>query len=83
MSARELSVFVHDLSIADLPTHVIEQGQRCVLDLLGTGAVGAGTPLSRLACEHAARHFGAVGVGARMLFDGRRVSPVGAALAGE
>jgi len=82
LSARELSVFIHELRFADLPMHVIGQGQRCVLDLLGIGAVGAGTPLSRLACEHAARHFGAVGVGARMLFDGRRVSPVGAALAG-
>ncbi|MBA2699718.1 MAG: MmgE/PrpD family protein [Nocardioidaceae bacterium] len=77
-----MPVFVHELRFADLPTHVVEQGQRCVLDLLGVGAVGAGTQLSRLACEHAARHFGAVGTGARMLFDGRRVSPVGAALAG-
>lgn len=82
LSARRLSAFIHELRFADLPTPVIEQGQRCVLDLLGIGAVGAGTQLSRFACEHAARHFGAVGVGPRMLFDGRRVSPVGAALAG-
>jgi len=82
LSARELSVFVHELSFGDLPSQVIEQGQRCVLDLLGIGAGGAGTQLSRFACGHAARHFGAVGVGPRMLFDGRRVSPVGAALAG-
>lgn len=83
LGAREVSGFIHDLRFADLPSHVVEQGQRCVLDLLGIAAVGAGTQLSRLACEHAARHFGpAVGAGARMLFDGRRVSPVGAALAG-
>lgn len=83
LGARQLSGFIHDLRFADLPSHVVQQGQRCVLDLLGVAAVGAGTQLSRLACEHAARHFGAVGgAGARMLFDGRRVSPIGAALAG-
>ncbi len=80
--ARELSGFIHGLGFVDLPLGVVAQGQRRVLDLLGIAAVGAGTRLSHLACEHAARHFGAVGAGARMLFDGRRVSPVGAAMAG-
>ena len=82
LGARELSGFIHDLRFADLPWHVVEQGQRCVLDLLGIAGAGAGTRLSRLARDHATRHFGAVGAGARMLLDGRRVSPVGAALAG-
>lgn len=82
LGPRELSDFIHDLRFADLPPRVIQQGQRCVLDLLGNAAAGASSQLARLACEHAARHFGAVGAGARMLFDGRRVSPVGAALAG-
>lgn len=87
LDTRELSDFIHDLRFDDLPWPVVEQGQRCVLDLLGIAAVGAGTRLSQLACGHAARHFGAgtdagAGAAARMLFDGRRVSPVGAALAG-
>jgi 2-methylcitrate dehydratase PrpD len=74
--------FVHDLSYDDLPSQVVEQAQRCVLDLVGVAAAGTATPLSRLVCKHVAHHFGAVGSGVRMLFDGRRVSPVGAALAG-
>ena len=79
----ELSGFIHDLRVADLPAEVVQQGQRCLLDLLGIAVAGSGTQLSGIARRHAARHFGAVGdTGARMLFDGRRVSPVGAALAG-
>lgn len=53
-----------------------------MLDLLGVAAAGLATPLSGLIRAHAQRHFGAGGPGARMLFDGRRVSPPGAALAG-
>lgn len=78
----EVVEFVHGVRPGDLPAAVIEQGKRCVLDLLGVGASGAGTPLSLIACDHAAGHFRAAGAGARMLYDGRRVSPVGAALAG-
>jgi 2-methylcitrate dehydratase PrpD len=39
-------------------------------------------PLSRLIREHAVEHFAAGRRSARILFDGRAVSPVGAALAG-
>lgn len=79
---RALSAFVHEVSFADLPTNVTEQAQRCLLDLLRNGAVGSGTQLSRTACEHADRYFNTRSAGSRMLFDGRRVSLVGAALAG-
>lgn len=81
-AAGDLSGFIHDLGFADLPGDVVRQAQRCVLDLLGVAGAGAGTPMSRLACRHAVRHFGSAGVGARLLFDGRRASSVGAALAG-
>ncbi|MDQ3707981.1 MAG: MmgE/PrpD family protein [Actinomycetota bacterium] len=75
--------FLHELGFADLPDVVVEQAQRCLTDLLGVGAAGSSTALSRIVRDHAVRHFGAgTGGGARMLFDGRRVSPVGAALAG-
>ncbi len=82
LDAGELPAFIHDLRLSDLPKDVSEQGRRCVLDLVGIAAVGVDTPLSRIARGHAARHFGTVAAGARLLFDGRRVSPVGAALAG-
>ena len=75
--------FIHDLCYDDLPDRVIRQAQRCLLDLIGTAAGGTVTDTSRLIRNHAARHFGAgSGPGARLLFDGRRVSPPGAALAG-
>ncbi len=74
--------FVHEVRFGDLPASVAGQAGRCVLDLLGTAAGAVTTPLSRLIRDHAACHFGSPDLGARILFDGRRVSPVGAALAG-
>ncbi|MFT3688261.1 MmgE/PrpD family protein [Paenirhodobacter sp.] len=68
----------------DLPGPVQAMARRCLLDLLGTAAAGRGTPLSRIICIHAIRMFGASGpdFAARILFDGRRASLAGAALAG-
>jgi 2-methylcitrate dehydratase PrpD len=75
--------FIHDLRYDDLPDHAVRQAQRCLLDLIGTAAGGSTTDTSRLIRNHVARHFGAgSGPGARLLLDGRRVSPLGAALAG-
>lgn len=66
----------------DLPADVQHMTRRCLLDLIGVGAAGATTPLSHIIRDHAAAQFGAGTVSARMLFDGRAVSPAGAALAG-
>lgn len=66
----------------DLPADVRRMTKRCLLDLIGVGAAGATTPLSRIIRTHAAAQFGAGATAARMLFDGRAVSPAGAALAG-
>lgn len=74
--------FVHRTTLEHLPGSVVEQALRCLRDLIGVAVAGTATPLSRLARDHAARHFGAGDVGARMIFDGRVVSPVGAAFAG-
>ncbi|WP_428030184.1 MmgE/PrpD family protein [Ancylobacter sp.] len=75
--------FIHDLSYADLPPDVAALARRCLLDLVGVAASGRRTDLARIVTNHAARQFGAgEGRGARMIFDGRRVSPVGAAYAG-
>lgn len=81
MSAPVLS-FIHELSFADLPEPVVAQSKRCLLDLIGVAAAGSSTRLSRIIGDHVVRHYGAGNGGARLLFDGRRASPPGAALAG-
>jgi 2-methylcitrate dehydratase PrpD len=73
--------FIHSLDFADLPSEVVALGQRCLIDLVGVAAAGRRTELSRIVRDHAARQFGAGEASARLLFDGRRVSPSGAALA--
>jgi 2-methylcitrate dehydratase PrpD len=79
-----LSDFIHLTRYEQLPPHVLAHTRRCVLDLLGVAAGGTQTRLSVIIRHHAAGHFGCSGQGkgARMLFDGRHVSPLGAVLAG-
>ena len=74
--------FIMQTKWGDLPDDVQAMTGRCLLDLIGVGAAGATTPLSQMIRDHAASQFGAGGASARMLFDGRPVSPAGAALAG-
>lgn len=76
--------FVNSTQYGGFPVAVQAMASRCLLDLLGTGAVGARTELARLATQHAWRFFGPGGDEAAvpMLFDGRKSSCVGAALAG-
>ena len=82
MAQPALAEFVLEAEYPDLPEHVVAQARRCLIDLLGVAAAGSATQLSRIIRNHAARHFADGGqAGARLLFDGRRVSPVGAALA--
>ncbi len=80
--APEVNEFIHELRIGDLPDSVAAMGRRCLLDLLGVGAAGTRTPLGVMISDHAAGHFGAGSHSAPILFDGRMVSPAGAALAG-
>ena len=79
-----LTDFIHRTRYEDLPAPVLAHARRCVLDLLGVASGGSQTRLSVIIRRHAATHFrhGGTGQGARMLFDGRAVSPAGAALAG-
>lgn len=74
--------FIHELQWRDLPSAVMDQAQRCVLDLCGVAAAGRSTAMAQIIRGHAVDHFGAGRTSARLLFDGRPVSPVGAALAG-
>jgi 2-methylcitrate dehydratase PrpD len=73
---------IHDLRYGDIPETARHAGRRALLDTLGTAAAGSATQASRILRDHAARFHGAGDSGARLLFDGRRVAPQGAALAG-
>ena len=74
--------FSKNLKWDDLSDAVQHQAKRCLIDLIGVAAAGATTDLSKIIYSHATHQFGAGnGAGARLLFDGRRVSASGAALA--
>ncbi len=55
-------------------------GRRCLLDLIGVAA-GSQTHLARIIADHVTSQFGAGAQASPILFDGRPVSPAGAALA--
>ncbi|HMA15454.1 MAG TPA: MmgE/PrpD family protein, partial [Kiloniellaceae bacterium] len=79
--------FIHDLTLEDIPETARHAGRRALLDTLGTGAAGISTAASGILRDHAVRFHaageaGVGGWGARLLFDGRRVAPPGAAMAG-
>jgi 2-methylcitrate dehydratase PrpD len=78
---KDTIAFIHTLRFRDLPPEVVQQARRCLLDLIGVAAGGRGTKLAGIACKFAAQQMGANN-GARILFDGRQASPVGAAYAG-
>jgi 2-methylcitrate dehydratase PrpD len=78
----QLIDFLHEVRWQDVPAPVQDRTRDFLLDLLGVAAGGIGTDLSRIIRDHAVDHLAAGGIGARMILDGRRVSPAGAALAG-
>jgi 2-methylcitrate dehydratase PrpD len=80
---NDVVAFIRDLRFADLPPAMVDAAKLCVLDLVGVACGGVGTKLSKIIRDHAVESFaaGAGRPGARLLFDGRRVSAVGAALA--
>jgi 2-methylcitrate dehydratase PrpD len=78
----DVIAWLHETRLEDMPDHVVSFGKRCLLDLIGVAAAGRTTALSGIIHEHAVKHFGAGSIEAPIMFDGRRVSPGGAALAG-
>lgn len=74
-----VGAFVHEVGWRDLPEVVRGQARRCLLDVLGAAIGGRGTAVSQIIHDFAATVFG--GRGAYLWFDGREVSPPGAALA--
>lgn len=74
--------FILGPGLPTAPEAVWTRAARALLDTIGTAAAGATLPVSKIARDHAAGHMGSVTHGVRMLFDGRAVSPAGAAFAG-
>ncbi len=73
--------FIHGLRYEDLPADVIHAARRSLIDLIGTAAGGSVTDAARISHNFAVRQMGGT-PNARLIFDGRRASPPGAALAG-
>jgi 2-methylcitrate dehydratase PrpD len=74
--------FIHGLKFKDIPQSARKMAELCTLDLIGVGICGASLPSSEIIRAHAAVMFGGGNSGQQMLFDGRKCSPVGIALAG-
>lgn len=74
--------FIHSLALKDIPEAVRRRALLCLLDLAGVAVCGRETPVSRIVHDFAAEHQLGGRHGARMIFDGRRVSLPGAAMAG-
>jgi 2-methylcitrate dehydratase PrpD len=76
--------FILTLSYRALPSDVVAIMKRSLLDTIGVGAVGSTTKMSAITRQFACEHMpaGHDGPSARLLFDGRSVSPMGAAMAG-
>ena len=74
--------FTHKLRFGDIPKDVVEQAKLCLVDLTGAAAAGSETAMSRIIRNHAVETFGGGAKGVRMMLDGRRVGPAGAAMAG-
>jgi len=70
--------FIHEANWENLPKEVCRQARRCLLDTLGAGIGGSRTKLAGIIRNFAAAAF--AGRGGYLWFDGREVSPPGAAL---
>ena len=77
-----IAEFTHGLSLDAMPSDVVRQAERCLLDLIGVAAGGARTPAASIVNAYAASHMTSRASEARLLFDGRRASRAGAAFAG-
>ena len=82
--ADRVLAFVTSTKITDIPEEVCSHARYLLLDLLGVAAVGSGTPTARIISGFAVANMsaGTAAPSAPILFDGRCVSPAGAALAG-
>jgi 2-methylcitrate dehydratase PrpD len=82
MRAPAVTDFVAGLRYEDIPDHALREARRCLLDLAGVVAAGSRTRTGRLLRDFAHGNLAAPDGGVRILMDGRRASPAGAAMAG-
>ncbi|MDQ3445346.1 MAG: MmgE/PrpD family protein [Pseudomonadota bacterium] len=78
----DVAAFARGLSYADLPSDVVAQAQRCLLDLIGVATAGSRTPAAAIVNAYASTQLAGRDRSARILFDGRRAGLAGAAFAG-
>jgi 2-methylcitrate dehydratase PrpD len=76
---HEAIQFIRDFRLGDAPPQAIHQVKRCLLDLIGVAAAGSQLDASRITRAVAVSQFG--GDGGGLLFDGRKTSIAGSALA--
>lgn len=76
---HEAIQFIRDFRLGDAPPQEIHQAKRCLLDLIGVAAAGSQLDASRITRAVAVSQFG--GDGGGLLFDGRKTSIAGSALA--
>lgn len=81
-TSRQTCEFIRRLSFDQIPETIVWEGVRCLLDTLGVAAAGISTRMSSIARNHAVEAYGPGSQASRILFDGRSVSAVGAAMAG-
>ena len=81
--APDMADFAANLRYDDLPEALLWTLRRSFTDTMGVAAIASGTEMSAIARRAALAIWGAGSAGsARMLMDGGRVSPAGAAMAG-
>lgn len=73
-----LAKFVCNLDLDQVPTDVVDEARRCVLDTVGVIVAGQQTPLARAAMEHATQNYR--DGNAHLLGTGITLQPMGAAL---
>ena len=81
--AQRFEEFAAELTYEDVPEAMRALLRVSFVDTMGVAVIGATTEMSQISRKTTLRLFGAGNAGAaRMLMDGRAVSPVGAAMAG-
>ena len=78
----DVAGFARGLAYIDLPTAVVAQAQRCLLDLIGVAVAGSTTTGAAIVSTYASTQMAGRDREARILFDGRRAGLAGAAFAG-
>ncbi|WP_293269172.1 MmgE/PrpD family protein, partial [Neptunomonas sp.] len=74
--------FVQNLHFNQVPQHTRNLVSTSLLDIIGVLAGAKSNQTTLNICNYAAKHYPAAHLSCRLLFDNRKVSPMGAAWAG-